>query len=202
MKIIDIESQLPAGCWVNEISHRYPNVDIKVLSFSLNNKGTCISQVYIRGLSKDMESIMNKNPNIVRIYRCGGYGSIKSYIVIYNCPAVELFKDLESPLILPFDVREGKARWKVDLDTYNDVFKRFLSKLNSCGLKWWIKRRFDKRLTKRQTEILMYAIKEGYYEYPRRISLTELARKIGISKSYLSETLKKIESKIFSDIIE
>ncbi len=37
---------------------------------------------------------------------------------------------------------------------------------------------------------------EGYFEVPRRISLTKLAPKIGVSMSTLSVTLAVIEKKI------
>lgn len=48
-------------------------------------------------------------------------------------------------------------------------------------------------LTPRQREILLRAVHGGYYEYPRRITLTDLAREIGIAKSTLSESLIMIE---------
>ncbi|MGI0054942.1 MAG: helix-turn-helix domain-containing protein [Thermoplasmata archaeon] len=51
-------------------------------------------------------------------------------------------------------------------------------------------------LTVRQEEILRRALAEGYFDVPRRISLTALAPKIGVAMSTLSVTLAVIEKKI------
>lgn len=48
-----------------------------------------------------------------------------------------------------------------------------------------------KVLTEKQERIFWLALKAGYFDYPRRISSEELAAKIGISQSTLSETLRR-----------
>lgn len=49
-------------------------------------------------------------------------------------------------------------------------------------------------LTPRQQEVLEAARRAGYYDRPRRISLSELAKSLGVAKSTLSEMLVHIES--------
>ena len=51
-------------------------------------------------------------------------------------------------------------------------------------------------LTNRQQEVLRRAMAEGYFDVPRRISLTDLAAKMGVAISTLSVTLAVIEKKI------
>jgi hypothetical protein len=51
-------------------------------------------------------------------------------------------------------------------------------------------------MTPRQQEILQRALAAGYFDVPRRISLTELAVRIGVATSTLSVTLAVIEKKI------
>lgn len=53
-------------------------------------------------------------------------------------------------------------------------------------------------LTPKQREILAPSIKYGYYEFPKKINLNELSRKIGVSPSTLCVHLQKIESKILN----
>jgi hypothetical protein len=53
-------------------------------------------------------------------------------------------------------------------------------------------------LTPKQKEILTPSIKYGYYEFPKRINLNELSKKIGVSPSTLCVHLQKIESKILN----
>jgi len=53
-------------------------------------------------------------------------------------------------------------------------------------------------LTSRQRNIVEVALEEGYFDYPRRISLRNLAKKRGVSASPVSEVLRRAEKKILS----
>jgi len=53
-------------------------------------------------------------------------------------------------------------------------------------------------LTPKQKEILDPSLKNGYYDFPKKISLNNLSKKIGISPSTLCVHLQKIESKILN----
>ncbi len=54
----------------------------------------------------------------------------------------------------------------------------------------------DYMLTPRQEQMLIYAFEKGYYSFPRRIGLAELARELGLSVSTLSELIRKAEGKV------
>jgi hypothetical protein len=51
-------------------------------------------------------------------------------------------------------------------------------------------------LTEKERAVLTAAIGAGYYEYPRKISATDLAERLGYSKSTLIEYLRKAENKV------
>lgn len=53
-------------------------------------------------------------------------------------------------------------------------------------------------LTLRQKEILQFAYSNGYYEYPRRVSLRDLSRIFDVSPSTMSEILRAGQRRIFS----
>ncbi len=53
-------------------------------------------------------------------------------------------------------------------------------------------------LTSRQRSIVEVALEEGYFDYPRRITLRSLAKKVGVSASTVSEVLRRAEKKILS----
>ncbi len=57
-------------------------------------------------------------------------------------------------------------------------------------------------LTEHQRKIVETALEEGFFDYPRRISLQELASKIGVSASAASEVLRRAERKILSDYMK
>jgi hypothetical protein len=54
-------------------------------------------------------------------------------------------------------------------------------------------------LSEKERLVLNAAVGSGYYEYPRRISATELADKLGYSKSTLIEYLRKAENKVIGE---
>jgi hypothetical protein len=56
------------------------------------------------------------------------------------------------------------------------------------------------QLSKKERLVLTAALNAGYYEYPRKISATELSDKLGYSKSTLIEYLRKAENKIITTI--
>lgn len=52
------------------------------------------------------------------------------------------------------------------------------------------------RLTARQEEVLLYCENHGYYEIPRRATLRQLAKGLGISATSLSLILRRGEAKL------
>jgi predicted DNA binding protein len=56
------------------------------------------------------------------------------------------------------------------------------------------------QLSEKERLVLTAAIDSGYYEYPRQMSATELADKLGYSKSTLIEYLRKAENKVMEEI--
>jgi hypothetical protein len=54
------------------------------------------------------------------------------------------------------------------------------------------------QLTEKERLVLTAAFAAGYYEYPRRVSATELAEGLGYSKSTAIEYLRKAENKIIA----
>ncbi len=54
----------------------------------------------------------------------------------------------------------------------------------------------DYMLTEKQELALIYAYLRGYYNFPRKVSLKELAKRLGISVSTLAEFLRRAEAKV------
>lgn len=56
-------------------------------------------------------------------------------------------------------------------------------------------------LTKKQLEAARIAVEEGYYENPREACLTDLARRLGISESAVSQRLTTVERKLMLELV-
>ena len=77
--------------------------------------------------------------------------------------------------------------------------RELLSKLTQSGVKvtvLGISEVSDLALTERQIEILKLAYKLGYFDDDRKITLTQLAEKLGISAPTLDEILRKALRKV------
>ncbi|WP_423743463.1 helix-turn-helix domain-containing protein (plasmid) [Haladaptatus sp. SPP-AMP-3] len=59
----------------------------------------------------------------------------------------------------------------------------------------------ESMLTDRQREILTVAVENGYYETPRKTTHEGIASVVGISTATVSEHLRKIESRVFSELV-
>jgi predicted DNA binding protein len=53
-------------------------------------------------------------------------------------------------------------------------------------------------LTSHQRSLVQTALEEGFFDYPRRITLRQLSKKMGISASTASEVLRRAERKILA----
>ena len=56
-------------------------------------------------------------------------------------------------------------------------------------------------LTGRQKEIMRTAVDRGYFEFPRKVSLTELSKLVGVKPSTLSEVLRSAERRIMENAL-
>jgi predicted DNA binding protein len=91
--------------------------------------------------------------------------------------------------------------WTV-LASSNEQIKGLIERMKANGMAASILRITNisskEELTKRQEDILRIALEKGYFDYPKRISIRELAALFGISISTLSEILRSGQKKVMS----
>ena len=128
------------------------------------------------------------------------------YRVLYRSdPFIPLLRKLKLLHHFPIPIRAGVATWTVVGPEIK--VRRLLTLLGSFAPGMEVvsvgrnpPSRGLASLTARQHEILRRALDEGYFDVPRRISLSELAPKIGVAMSTLSVTLAVIERKILEPL--
>ena len=77
-----------------------------------------------------------------------------------------------------------------------EAYQKIVSAMENAGLKVNVLKmgRFEPRmgvLTEKQEQIFWLALKGGFFDYPRKIDTAELAAKLGISPSTLSEITRR-----------
>jgi predicted DNA binding protein len=78
----------------------------------------------------------------------------------------------------------------------HDAFKSIITDLEKTGHKITVRKagKFEQQtdiLTEKQEKIFWLALKSGFFDYPRQIDMTELAKKLGISTATLSEIIRR-----------
>ena len=60
---------------------------------------------------------------------------------------------------------------------------------------------FDRMITPRQEEVLEAAVDLGYYSEPRQASLEDIGGVVGIGPGTVGEHLRKVEARVFNEIV-
>ena len=102
------------------------------------------------------------------------------------------------PLQYPIEIKNGVA--SIELITERNKIDMFLQELEHMEIDYTIKSigRYQNfpLLTDIQKNLLTEAYNRGYFEIPRNLSLTGLAKELNISASSTSETLRRIFKKL------
>jgi len=107
--------------------------------------------------------------------------------------------------LLPFAVRDGKIR--VTLVGDNEQVKEFLENrgvdykvLSLTDAKFSLNSPIS-RLTEKQQEAVSLAFRLGYFDTPRKVSVDELAQKLGLSSSTLAVHLRRAERRLLAEML-
>jgi predicted DNA binding protein len=101
----------------------------------------------------------------------------------------------------PLNAEEQPSSWRFIARKTSD-FRQILAHLEKEGIETRIGdvAPLERRptLTGRQKEIMATAVSSGYFEFPRKISLTGLSELVGVKPSTLSEILRSAERRIMA----
>ena len=102
------------------------------------------------------------------------------------------------------EIGKANATWTVLAD--QAASKELLDSLEELGIPFRLelKRRLSDRelLTARQEEVLFMAFERGYFDFPKRIGLRQLARATGVKSSTLTEILRRGQKKVLAGYFE
>lgn len=195
----------------NVISYAYPTS-----SYTKNGKRLLTAIHFIQGEGKNKKRFFNDLKKDERIRKLEISGDIYSYEVelekkgehvqLYFNPALSFVK----PVINSSD---GFEYWEIacfdknilmkfvdDLKKHMDYFE--ILKFKNEKLKNIYFPNVLPSLSNKQKEVIEYAYKRGYYSYPKKVDLHQLAKELKISVPTLQEHIRKAEIKLLPFIIE
>jgi hypothetical protein len=104
----------------------------------------------------------------------------------------------------PLNSEAQPASWRFIARKTSD-FRQVLARLSKEGIETRIEdvAPLERKatLTVRQKEIMATAVAQGYFEFPRKISLTGLSVMVGVKPSTLSEILRSAERRIMANAL-
>jgi predicted DNA binding protein len=127
-----------------------------------------------------------------------------SILVMVNIPKIcQVSRDLLTLCLeCPYNSEGETMFWRFAFQDPSDL-RQVMENLNRVGIRTRLKELapIDERptLTTRQSQVINAAMKRGYYEFPREISLTELSQALEVKPSTLSEILRSAERRILQN---
>lgn len=139
--------------------------------------------------------------------------SLDTYICFYRRRPLRRLMNIVSSvpggyLSVPYEVRDGMLR--ITLLGNTRSIRTFLKTLQGVGLHPKVVFLTDanfspvsplENLTKKQKTVIVDAFKQGYYDFPRRVSSQDLAEKLSIREPTLVVHRRKAERKLLAHIL-
>ncbi|HEX7393172.1 MAG TPA: helix-turn-helix domain-containing protein [Thermoplasmata archaeon] len=191
--------------WMSEIPQKHP-VTIRVIDRVPYSEKGVKDLVEIAGPEDIMAEVLEdikKNPLVTKVETTiTERGKVIGAVTTARCEICRILTDSGVFLISAESKGSGKVEWTLVVSDKN-VLKNIFDHLKSKGVEGELVKltKIDDKesLTERQDKITHVAFERGYFDYPKRISLRELARMFDVSPSTLSEILRKGQRKIVLD---
>ncbi|MEM2085840.1 MAG: helix-turn-helix domain-containing protein [Archaeoglobaceae archaeon] len=107
-------------------------------------------------------------------------------------------------LITKLRVEDSKLIWSIVCD--DESFLKLMEALESAEIEYEIiykgRLESEETITLREEEILKIALQKGFFDYPKKIRLEELAKQLGMAPSTLSEIMRRGQKKILQKFFE
>ncbi len=199
---------LPENAWMARLTRAYPESQVEILDRLAIGRRRVLFDVQLPPrIGLDWDAALRALPGVRRVERLDARPHAEVYRVLFaGRTFLPLFQRLSVLRRFPFSVQDGVATWIVIGPDAR--VRRLLSRLRTARIDFQVGAVQPGRgvdgpplLTARQREVLKRAVAEGYFEVPRRISLTELAARLGVASSTVSVTLAVIERKLVGPFV-
>lgn len=195
----------PPHTWIRGIVSKYP-ATVKLLDCRAVEGSGGVHELFEVSIDpKHIDALLKDLRGDPYVYQVDAIETKKGLVMgslkTRKCTACRSFATSECFLVSAKSTPEGLVEWKVL--SSGDGLKKLLKNLEEGGVEADIQSIIElsdeSALTHRQEEILQIALEKGYFDYPKKIDIAELARLLGISKPTLSEILRRGQKKILAE---
>lgn len=198
----------PADTWIHELSTAHPEAAFTVVAV-LPGTDTGVALLEVEGVDPvAVVAAAERHGDVVGLDLLWTQGET-ALLQVETSDARLLEPVLAAgvPLRTPFAVRDGEATWT--LTTSRDRLSDLGDRLDAAGIDYDIRSVREATdgpeeglMTDRQRELLLAAAGLGYYDTPRRVTLTGVAEAVGVSKATASDVLHRAEGAVVTWFVE
>lgn len=188
--------------WMDDIAAKYhTTVTVQDCIPWRGESGQALVQVS-SSKAKELVEDLRANPGISNVDAEIYDGAVVGTLVIKDCRIIRWIMSAGCFLENAKADGDGKVQFKV-LAGNDGSIPELIKKLKATGMMLDIKRlkKYDDVMltTKRQREMVRTALEEGYYDYPCKVSVKQLAERFQISESTMRETLRRAHRNILME---
>lgn len=196
------------GLWTGPFSRAHPNLTLEVLNRSDLTEHLSVSDYWISGGPPGVWAReIAEYSDVRKVDSLAEVGSGCLYRITFSSPPiVYVYRMLGLPMQFPVRIQAGFLTWEVV--ARRSEFEAVLKHARTVNPDFQVVSIRDRplrshlpMLTDAQQHILADAMAAGYFAVPRGITLTDLARRLGRSKSGLSEAIANIERKLLESAL-
>jgi hypothetical protein len=200
-----VRVEAPRGSWLRGFSERHPELHIEVVDRIELDAGATLFEVRLpEPPAAGWGPTLRRQPGVYEVESLGREEGVERLRVFFRGPTfVPMLRGLGLIRSLPFTVEAGVQAWTVRGPAVK--IRKLAERLGSRPERFHLEELRPQStsddttlLTRRQREILHAAVVAGYFDVPRRISLTALARKLGVAPSTVSVSLAHSERKLIA----
>jgi hypothetical protein len=202
LAIMKLEIGNLSTLWYDGFSRRHPELVLEATSVTSLPDSDTLGEYEIYGPPADWTREISESPDVVEVERLADSPDFGRYRIRYRqSPLIALATELEVLIRYPRTIRNGTLSCEVIARTSQlrravDALSRAGNEPHLVSLHRDSLRSVRMALTPTQRNLFRQALALGYFEVPRRITLTRLAEKVSRSKSSVSTTLATVERKL------
>ncbi len=188
--------------WVKDVCKKYPT-PIKFIECMPYGKSGGRGLIEIKGeMTDEIVAEIKKHPDVCKIDISHFKNGVLGSVVTKRCSACRALTGSDCFLTSASSLVDGSVEWRLITGAEGSLSELIENlEKNGCRVELKSAIHLSKKslLTNRQEEIIRAAFEKGYYDYPKKITINELAKMFDISPSTLGEIIQRGEKKIISE---
>ncbi len=197
---------LPAAypTYHSQVASSHPELDFTVLSRMDLGKGRAMEDIHVKGVhdSRSLMKEIQQGKGVLSVEQEERSAQEAIYRVVQqDTPFSKIFRETEVLMRYPISFDKGVVQIMVvaQKEKVSQVFERIREvapDATIASIRHDLVLGPQGLLTDRQREVFRVAIQAGYWDIPRRATLSDMAHLLNVSKSTISGTLAGIENRL------